>query len=155
MATGGDTMGKRRVVRVGVALALVTAGFGVGAAAPAFAAPVLVSDVLAGLTVAAENTSAYDRSYFQHWVDADGDGCDTRQEVLVAESTTATTPAGGGCPVTSGNWVSWYDGGVWTAPGDVDIDHMVPLSEAWDSGCLLYTSPSPRDGLLSRMPSSA
>ena len=24
-----------------------------------------------------------------------------------------------------------------------------------DHGCLLYTSPSPRDGLLSRMPSSA
>ena len=28
-------------------------------------------------------------------------------------------------------------------------DHMTPMS------CLLYTSPSPRDGLLSRMPSSA
>ena len=32
-------------------------------------------------------------------------------------------------------------------------------SRAWAcaqaSGCLLYTSPSPRDGLLSRMPSSA
>ena len=27
------------------------------------------------------------------------------------------------------------------------------LAESWD--CLLYTSPSPRDGLLSRMPSSA
>ena len=26
---------------------------------------------------------------------------------------------------------------------------------AWNSNCLLYTSPSPRDGLLSRMPSSA
>ena len=25
----------------------------------------------------------------------------------------------------------------------------------WDTSCLLYTSPSPRDGLLSRMPSSA
>ena len=25
----------------------------------------------------------------------------------------------------------------------------------WYEGCLLYTSPSPRDGLLSRMPSSA
>ena len=25
----------------------------------------------------------------------------------------------------------------------------------WSQGCLLYTSPSPRDGLLSRMPSSA
>ena len=28
-------------------------------------------------------------------------------------------------------------------------------SVAWNNGCLLYTSPSPRDGLLSRMPSSA
>ena len=27
--------------------------------------------------------------------------------------------------------------------------------EAWEESCLLYTSPSPRDGLLSRMPSSA
>ena len=27
--------------------------------------------------------------------------------------------------------------------------------EAWYGACLLYTSPSPRDGLLSRMPSSA
>ena len=26
---------------------------------------------------------------------------------------------------------------------------------AWSLSCLLYTSPSPRDGLLSRMPSSA
>ena len=26
---------------------------------------------------------------------------------------------------------------------------------AWDSVCLLYTSPSPRDATLSRMPSSA
>mgnify|MGYP003325954327 CR=1 FL=1 len=30
----------------------------------------------------------------------------------------------------------------------------VPIG-AYGSGCLLYTSPSPRDGLLSRMPSSA
>ena len=28
-------------------------------------------------------------------------------------------------------------------------------SKAWKDICLLYTSPSPRDGLLSRMPSSA
>ena len=26
---------------------------------------------------------------------------------------------------------------------------------SWEGYCLLYTSPSPRDGLLSRMPSSA
>ena len=29
------------------------------------------------------------------------------------------------------------------------------LAKAIDTNCLLYTSPSPRDGLLSRMPSSA
>ena len=28
-------------------------------------------------------------------------------------------------------------------------------SNSWSTVCLLYTSPSPRDGLLSRMPSSA
>ena len=30
-----------------------------------------------------------------------------------------------------------------------------PQYDGWHRGCLLYTSPSPRDGLLSRMPSSA
>ena len=29
------------------------------------------------------------------------------------------------------------------------------MKKVWAKGCLLYTSPSPRDGLLSRMPSSA
>ena len=38
--------------------------------------------------------------------------------------------------------------------GDIDLDIPV-LASAMDSVCLLYTSPSPRDGLLSRMPSSA
>ena len=28
-------------------------------------------------------------------------------------------------------------------------------TKVWITSCLLYTSPSPRDGLLSRMPSSA
>ena len=42
-----------------------------------------------------------------------------------------------------------------------DIDGVSPSRILWDffnegcNGCLLYTSPSPRDGLLSRMPSSA
>ena len=33
---------------------------------------------------------------------------------------------------------------------DLDVD-----AQSWTTSCLLYTSPSPRDGLLSRMPSSA
>ena len=35
------------------------------------------------------------------------------------------------------------------------IDNFVDTDLTNLSGCLLYTSPSPRDGLLSRMPSSA
>ena len=37
---------------------------------------------------------------------------------------------------------------------DRRFDHIL-IDEAQDTNCLLYTSPSPRDGLLSRMPSSA
>ena len=35
------------------------------------------------------------------------------------------------------------------------FEHMADLRAANSLACLLYTSPSPRDGLLSRMPSSA
>ena len=35
------------------------------------------------------------------------------------------------------------------------LDDMLPGGIELVHGCLLYTSPSPRDGLLSRMPSSA
>ena len=34
-------------------------------------------------------------------------------------------------------------------------DRMIEIPQAIYNNCLLYTSPSPRDGLLSRMPSSA
>src|SRR5665647_3384339 len=39
---------------------------------------------------------------------------------------------------------------------EVESAHAVDLNinETWAYPCLLYTSPSPRDGLLSRMPSS-
>ncbi len=103
-----------------------------------------VADLLRAVPVEAENTTTYDRAYFEHWIDADGNGCDTRQEVLVAESTVPVVRSGT-CTVTSGRWESWYDGGVWTVPGDVDIDHMVPLSEAWDSGANAWTAEQRRD----------
>lgn len=38
------------------------------------------------------------------------------------------------CAATSGNWVSPYDGATWTAASDLDIDHIVPLSNAWKVG---------------------
>lgn len=35
------------------------------------------------------------------------------------------------CTATSGSWLSPYDGATWTAASDLDIDHMVPLKNAW------------------------
>jgi hypothetical protein len=90
-------------------------------------------DPLAGLTVAAERRAGYDRDLFDHWIDADGDGCNTRWEVLITESRTPVSISGS-CTVSGGSWVSPFDGVATTNPSDLDIDHLVPLAEAWDSG---------------------
>lgn len=67
-------------------------------------------------------------------MDADGDGCGTRREVLIAEAVTAPA-VGSGCGLSGGSWYSPYDGGTEAGTGrGFDIDHMVPLAEAWDSG---------------------
>jgi len=89
--------------------------------------------LVARLTVAPEVTAGYDRDLFRHWSDTDGDGCDTRREVLIAESVTPVT-VGGGCSLTGGEWISAFDGVSTTDPSTFDVDHFVPLKEAWDSG---------------------
>ena len=38
---------------------------------------------------------------------------------------------------------------------DAEKEGVFANTKGWVRDCLLYTSPSPRDGLLSRMPSSA
>ncbi|HET8661652.1 MAG TPA: HNH endonuclease family protein [Micromonosporaceae bacterium] len=91
------------------------------------------------LQVATEIRTGYDRSLFPHWIDADGDGCNTRYEVLIAEATT-TPSVGPGCSLSGGRWYSYYDNVSWTNPSDLDIDHMVALAEAWDSGARTWTT---------------
>lgn len=81
----------------------------------------------------------YDRDFFNAWIDADSDGCNTRAEVLVMESQT-TVSTRGRCTVTTGSWVSVYDGAVLTDASSVDIDHFVPLNEAWISGAYAWDS---------------
>lgn len=56
-------------------------------------------------------------------------GCDTRDKVLVRDGTGVET--GSSCSIDSGSWLSEYDGETWTQASDVDIDHMVPLKNAW------------------------
>ncbi|WP_308198746.1 GmrSD restriction endonuclease domain-containing protein [Actinomadura litoris] len=44
------------------------------------------------------------------------------------------------CAAVSGTWYSPYDGATWTQASDLDIDHMVPLAEAWRSGASAWTT---------------
>ena len=86
-------------------------------------------DLLDQLTVADEvNADSYDRDLFNHWV-SQSSGCDTRDVVLAEESVKDTN-----CANLNGEWVSEYDGATVTNPSKLDIDHMVPLAEAWRSG---------------------
>lgn len=91
--------------------------------------------VLVGLRVEPEGPRAgYKRELFVHWVDADRDGCDSREEVLIAESRSTAQVDPYGCKVVEGDWFSIYDGLTFTDPSELDIDHVVALAEAWDSG---------------------
>lgn len=118
----------------------------VGAPAVAYAeqysAP--LQTAVADLSVATEVRTGYDRALFQHCIDADGDGCSTRNEVLLAEADDPTTVSGT-CTLSGGRWYSYYDRVPWTNTSDLDIDHMVPLAEAWDSGARTWTSTVRRD----------
>ena len=78
---------------------------------------------------------AYDRSAWRHWIDADRDCQNTRHEVLIEESLTPVTfKTDKGCRVVSGNWLGAYSGEVFTDASKLDIDHLVPLKEAHESG---------------------
>jgi uncharacterized protein DUF1524 len=120
-----------------VALAVATPMFATPAWAETYSAPLRTA--VAGLPVATENRTGYDRDLFPHWIDADGDGCNTRYEVLIAEAVTSPS-VGSGCTLSGGRWYSYYDNAYWTAPADLDIDHFVPLAEAWDSGARNWTT---------------
>lgn len=98
-----------------------------------------LADLLGALRVEEEFSGGYDRSLFRHWIDASGNGCDARREVLIAESTTPVS-VGPGCSLSGGTWYSAFDGVTTTNPSDFDIDHFVPLKEAWDSGAHAWDS---------------
>lgn len=87
---------------------------------------------LASLTIAPAGTmSGYSRDRFPHWA-GNGDSCDTREIVLQRQGTAVARDTK--CRATSGKWLSLYDSVEIADATKVDIDHMVPLAEAWRSG---------------------
>ena len=95
------------------------------------------------LTIAPDQLSGYERTLFKHWIDADKDKCDTRKEVLIQEAV-SIPKLSSGCVFNGGKWISAYDGLATTDYSTLDIDHMVPLSEAWRSGAWKW-SPAQRE----------
>lgn len=90
--------------------------------------------MLNGLTEASEHREGYDRERWAHWSDLEGNGCDTRREVLLEEAVVAPA-VGEGCRLSGGVWISAYDGAVEEGSGrGFDVDHLVPLYEAHKSG---------------------
>ena len=84
---------------------------------------------------AAFSSPGYSRDLFPTWLDLDGNGCDAREDTLIVESlVTVEMDLHDGCDVVAGRWLSIYDGVEVSEPSDLDVDHLVPLAEAWRSG---------------------
>lgn len=127
-----------RIAAIAASAALLSATALLVAPTPAQASPptpIAASTArtyLGQLTVSAEgSTSGYSRDLFPHWITQSG-ACDTRETVLKRDGSNVGQDSS--CAATSGSWYSEYDGETWSAASDVDIDHMVPLAEAWTSG---------------------
>jgi hypothetical protein len=130
--------------RVAVASAATAVAFaGVVAVADAEPSDVVIAspsdtvnavDVLQSIRIERENPRGYSRSLFKHWLDVDGDGCDAREQVLKRDAVGFAQVDPFKCFVVEADWLSPYDGKKTSDRTEVDIDHMVALKEAWDSG---------------------
>lgn len=70
----------------------------------------------------------------------DSRGCNSRALVLVRDSTTPAQVAFPGGKVLAGRWVDATTGAVYEDPGQVSIDHLVPLKEAYRSGASTWST---------------
>lgn len=109
--------------------------------APAPPTPSLARAMLRGIDVAPVGSMAgYSREEFPHWA-ADGtrfgwdepDGsCDVRDDALLRDGRGVEVDEE--CSIIAGKWLDPYTGTTLKDSEDVDIDHIVPLANAWRSG---------------------
>jgi hypothetical protein len=98
-------------------------------------------------------TEGYVRDAFgSDWIDTDGNGCNQRDDVLLRDAVPGTTRVAqqGSCDhdVLAGTWRDPYTGRTlrFTDLKDlsqaeaIQIDHVVPLAEAWVSGARLWST---------------
>ncbi|MEU6807739.1 HNH endonuclease family protein [Streptomyces sp. NPDC046831] len=109
---------------------------------PAHAAETLpLTEAVTALPVGIESRDGYNRDAFRHWNAGTNpsDGCNTRAEVLLSEAVEPPV-VGPGCRLSGGRWWSYYDQTWVTSASGLDIDHMVPLAESWDSGAAAWSA---------------
>ena len=86
--------------------------------------------------------TGYTRAQFTHWSDLDRNGCDARNDTLKRDLTEVTYKAGTrDCKVISGLLLDPYSGKVITfssTKSTIDIDHVVALSNAWQTGAAYF-----------------
>lgn len=93
-----------------------------------------------------ERDPRYDRDAFgQAWADADGDGCDQRDDALSRDLVDVEVARDDACTVVAGHLDDVYTGrgidfvrGARTSAA-VQIDHLVPLSWAWRHGAWAWS----------------
>lgn len=102
---------------------------------PTLAPPNLGEVLTLKIIEIATNIPDYDRSDWKHWTDVDRDCQNTRHEVLIEESVVEVNfKTGKQCQVATGEWLDPYTGLTVTDATKLDVDHMVPLKNAHDSG---------------------
>ena len=102
---------------------------------PSTSAPTPANTLVITVAAIPAGIPAYDRSDWRHWVDADRDCQDARQEVLIEESLTEVTfETDEQCRVATGQWWAPHLGHHLENPSHIDVDHHVPLKNAHLSG---------------------
>jgi hypothetical protein len=82
----------------------------------------------------------YNREEWADWNDFNYDCQDTRAEVLIEESLDPVTfKTKNNCVVASGRWIDPFTGNEYTDASALDVDHMVPLKNAHNSGAATWS----------------
>jgi len=86
--------------------------------------------------------TGYARSQFPHWSDPDRNGCDARNDTLKRDLTQISFKSGTrDCKVLTGQLLDPFSGKVITfssTKSTIDIDHVVALSNAWQTGAAYF-----------------
>jgi hypothetical protein len=113
--------------------------------APAPSLPIALPDVPATALVdrlaLADGTPPpdYVRDRFgDDWAYDPASGCNTRERVLIEEAIVAPA-VDDRCRSSGGRWRSAYDGVEATDVAELQIDHLVPLADAWRAGAWRWT----------------